>query len=170
MKRLENKTILATIGLVASAFTLFIKLMLPVTIQIIIQGESIEIRQIPNIYFITDVAIIGVSCFVLGASLLYLLLPYQVISVPTNTHITQGEVRPIVAMENWRKVLEELTDEDERKVYQLIMDENGVIFQGRLVEKSGFPKSKISLVLDRLEARDLIERKRRGMSNIVVLK
>lgn len=46
--------------------------------------------------------------------------------------------------------MEKLTNEDERKIYQLIMEENGIIFQSQLVEKSGFSKSKVSLILDRL--------------------
>jgi uncharacterized membrane protein len=40
----------------------------------------------------------------------------------------------------------------------------------QLVERSGFFKSKVSLVLDRLEARGILERGRHGMSNAVVLK
>jgi uncharacterized membrane protein len=44
------------------------------------------------------------------------------------------------------------------------------MFQGELVDRSGFTKSKVSLVLDRLEARRKVERKRYGMSNIVQLK
>jgi uncharacterized membrane protein len=38
------------------------------------------------------------------------------------------------------------------------------------VDKSGYSKSKVSLVLDRLEARRILERRRRGMSNVIVLK
>lgn len=157
------KTILVMIGLVVSTFILFIKLMLPATLQVIIEGQRVEIGQIPNIYLITDVAVIGVSCFVLGASMLYLLLPHREI-------VTGMEVEQALAVERWRKMLEGLTNEDERKIYQLIMEENGVIFQGQLVEKSGFPKGKVSLILDRLQARGLIERKRHGMNNVVVLK
>jgi uncharacterized membrane protein len=160
---LEIKNILAIIGLVVSTFTLFIKLLLPATLQVIIEGQQVEIRQIPNIYLPSDVAVIGASCFVLGASLIYLLFPYRTI-------VTRVEGGQTFAVERWRKTLEGLTNEDERKVYQLIIEANGIIFQGQLVEKSGFPKGKVSLVLDRLEARGLLERKRHGMSNVVVLK
>jgi hypothetical protein len=137
--------------------------MLPTTLQVIIEGQYIEIRQIPNIYLITDVAVIGVSCFILGASLLYFLLPYK-------TLVVHGDFEPTAAMERWKKMLEMLTNEDERKIYKLIMDENGVIFQAQLVEKSNFSKGKVTLILDRLEARGLLERKRHGMSNVVMLK
>jgi len=55
-------------------------------------------------------------------------------------------------------------------VYQLVVKEGGAMFQGELVDRSGFSKTKVSLILDRLEARQLLLRKRYGMSNMVQLK
>ena len=71
---------------------------------------------------------------------------------------------------DWEKVIQKLIDEDERGIVQIVADEGGTIFQSQLVERSGFSKSKVSLVLDRLEARGILERRRHGMSNAVVLK
>jgi len=51
-----------------------------------------------------------------------------------------------------------------------IIQESKTIFQADLIEKLGFGKAKVSRILDRLENRNLIERKRRGMTNVVVLK
>lgn len=59
---------------------------------------------------------------------------------------------------------------DERKIYELVIEAGGSIFQGDLISKTGFSKVKISRILDRLEIRGLIERRRRGMSNLIVLK
>lgn len=61
-------------------------------------------------------------------------------------------------------------DEKEKKVLRLIQDENGAIFQADLMEKLGIGKVGITRLLDKLEAKQIIERKRRGMNNIVVLK
>lgn len=58
---------------------------------------------------------------------------------------------------------------EEKKVFSLIKEEKA-IFQADLIEKSGFGKVKITRILDRLEGHDLIERKRRGMTNVIVLK
>ncbi len=58
---------------------------------------------------------------------------------------------------------------DEKKLVLLIQNE-GAIFQSSLVEKSGFGKVKITRLLDRLESKGVVERKRRGMTNVVVLK
>lgn len=36
--------------------------------------------------------------------------------------------------------------------------------------KTGLTKVKVTRILDRLEGREIIERKRRGMTNVVILK
>jgi len=66
--------------------------------------------------------------------------------------------------------IEDSLRQDERKIYELILNNDGAVFQSKLVEMSGMPKSTVSLILDRLEAKGLVERRRRGMSNIVILK
>ena len=60
---------------------------------------------------------------------------------------------------------------EEKKVFSFIKKnkEKG-IYQSNIVENFNFPKSKVSRILDRLEFNSLIERKRRGMTNIIVLK
>ncbi len=61
-------------------------------------------------------------------------------------------------------------DKEEKIIMKAIEEAQGTIFQSDLVEKIGFDKVKVSRILDRLEGRQLIERKRRGMTNVVVLK
>jgi uncharacterized membrane protein len=61
-------------------------------------------------------------------------------------------------------------NKDEKIIIRSIEEEDGTIFQSNLVEKTGFSKVKVSRILDKLEGRQLIERKRRGMINVVVLK
>lgn len=59
---------------------------------------------------------------------------------------------------------------DEKKIYELIVASDGTAFQSELVEKSVLDKVKVSRILDKMEGRGLIERKRRGMSNVIVLR
>lgn len=61
-------------------------------------------------------------------------------------------------------------DSKEKEVMKILEKENGTIFQAELMEKFGVGKVGITRLLDKLEAKQLIERKRRGMNNIVVLK
>ncbi len=70
---------------------------------------------------------------------------------------------------NWKSNSKKLRG-DEKAIYNLLIDSNGVLFQSELVEKTSYPKAKVSRILDKLEAQDLLERKRRGLSNAVVLK
>ena len=73
-------------------------------------------------------------------------------------------------MEKKKKIDLESLDSDERKVVDLLMKENGAVFQATLMEKLEIGKVKTTRLLDKLEAKQLIERKRRGMNNIIVLK
>ena len=59
--------------------------------------------------------------------------------------------------------------EEEVTIFNMIK-EQGAIFQADVIEKSGFGKAKISRIVDRLEGKSLVERKRRGMTNVIVLK
>lgn len=61
-------------------------------------------------------------------------------------------------------------DKEEKVIVKIVEDAEGTMFQSDLVEKSGFDKVKVSRILDRLEGKQLIERKRRGMTNVVILK
>ncbi len=72
--------------------------------------------------------------------------------------------------EKKKKLNLENLDNKEKEVVKLIQDENGAIFQATLMERLGIGKVGITRLLDKLEAKQIIERKRRGMNNIVVLK
>ena len=60
--------------------------------------------------------------------------------------------------------------EDEQKIYQAIIEAGGIIEQSELPEKTGLSKASVSRALDLLESRGLVEKRRRGMGNIVLLK
>ena len=61
-------------------------------------------------------------------------------------------------------------DEEEQEVYDLIKESEGTIYQSDLVKKTEHSKVKITRLLDKLENKKILERKRRGMTNLVVLK
>jgi uncharacterized membrane protein len=58
---------------------------------------------------------------------------------------------------------------DEKFVFQKLLLREGTIYQSELVE-GDYTKVRVTRVLDRLEGKGLIERRRRGMTNIVILK
>ena len=72
--------------------------------------------------------------------------------------------------EKKKKLRLDSLDRDEKRVVDLLLEENGTMFQATLKEKLDIGKVKLTRLLDKLEAKQLIERKRRGMINIVVLR
>jgi hypothetical protein len=63
-----------------------------------------------------------------------------------------------------------LLSQDERAIVEKLIEHEGAMFQSDLVDKTGMQKVKVTRLLDRLEGLKLIERKRRGMTNVVILK
>jgi hypothetical protein len=68
-----------------------------------------------------------------------------------------------------KKSLEKL-DNDEKIIMNLLLENKGNMLQSDIIEKTNLNKVKVTRILDSLETQTLIERKRRGMTNIVVLK
>ncbi|MBI4441206.1 MarR family transcriptional regulator [Candidatus Woesearchaeota archaeon] len=59
---------------------------------------------------------------------------------------------------------------EEAQVFDLVTSSDGMIFQNELVEKTQLGKVRVTRILDKLEGKGLIERRRRGMTNVVILK
>ncbi len=74
-----------------------------------------------------------------------------------------------ITKENYQKIMNSLAT-DEKAVLGKIIEAQGSIFQSDLVNKTNLSKVKVTRILDRLEGQGLIERRRRGMTNIILLK
>ncbi len=74
-----------------------------------------------------------------------------------------------IIKEDYQNVIKELNN-DEKLIFEKILEAEGTIFQSDLVDKSNLTKVKVTRLLDRLEGKGLIERKRRGMTNVIILK
>lgn len=59
---------------------------------------------------------------------------------------------------------------DEKTIIALLDKEEGSAYQSDIIKHTQLSKVKISRLLDKMESKGLIERKRRGMTNIVVKK
>lgn len=60
--------------------------------------------------------------------------------------------------------------EEEVQIYNLVKLNQGSMYQSDIIKQTARSKVKVSRILDRLEGKGIIERKRRGMTNIVILK
>ncbi|MBN1156717.1 MarR family transcriptional regulator [Candidatus Woesearchaeota archaeon] len=70
---------------------------------------------------------------------------------------------------DYTKILSEL-DEEEKSILIKVIEAEGTMFQSDIVEKTGYTKVKVTRILDKLEGRGIIERRRRGMTNVVIMK
>ena len=147
---------------VSSVFILGLKLLNPTPIQIVIEGQSTSITQLPGFFTPKDVMIIVISSVILGASGTYLLF-FDSVEKPV------GELVLEERKKGWKEIAKTLK-KDERKIYQAIIEAGGIIEQSELPEKTGISKASVSRALDLLESKGLVERRRRGMGNVVLLK
>ncbi|MFH1421051.1 MAG: hypothetical protein ABIG30_03780 [Candidatus Aenigmatarchaeota archaeon] len=121
-----------------------------------------------SIDFQTNMSIaIMIFVIVIGLYLVFFGEEKKIITRIKTVH-KQLEPREITK-ENYQEIMKKLGNE-EKLVLEKIIESKGTIFQSELVGSTGFPKVKITRILDRLEVQGVIERRRRGMSNVVMLK
>ncbi len=64
----------------------------------------------------------------------------------------------------------EKLDNEEKTIFDSLKTTEGSAYQSDLIKATGYSKVKVTRVLDKMESKGLVERKRRGMANIIVLK
>jgi uncharacterized membrane protein len=159
----KQKIVIMAILFAVSAFTLAGKLLMPTPIQIVIQGEEpIVVGQIFR-YTQFDVVIISVSIVILAMSSFYLLFvkSSETYSYVKDYQIDKSEEELAFALR--------LLDGDKRRVFSEIIESGGEILQSDLHTQTGYPKAKITRILDYLENKELIIRKSHGMTNKIVI-
>ena len=72
--------------------------------------------------------------------------------------------------EEYKKVDMTKLDAEEQKIIRLLEEKEGSTYQSDLIKETGHSKVKITRTLDKMENKGILEKKRRGMTNIVVLK
>ena len=160
-REFHGKAIFVAALFVASIFILGLKLLNPTSVQIIIEGQNTTTARIPEFFTLEDVIIVAVASFILGVSATYLL--YFVSIKPAGELVLEEKKK------RWREIAKTLKN-DEQKMYLAIIEAGGMIEQSKLPEKLGVSKASVSRTLDLLESKGLVERKRRGAGNVVLLK
>ena len=185
--RIEGKTALAMVLFVVSVFMVMLKFMLPTTIQVLIEGQSIFVREMPNVYSVLDCIIIAIFSFLLGVSAFYLFITYSVMpekeKVEHEAEPGEAGSEPALqvqdadaqaletsraAPEDDRAGLLKILKGNEKKVIEALM-EYGEMNQADMSARTGIPKSTLSRILQDLEDRNLIFRYDYGMSKMVKL-
>jgi uncharacterized membrane protein len=157
---------IASAVLAVSIVVLVFKLVQPPSISIYIgtQGNSTLVTKIPGLYSSIDVLEIFASALAAGISGTYILLSREGKPAPGLGAAALNERKA-----QWQETSRTLKN-DEMRVYQAILDSGGVMNQGELVVKAGLSKTTVSRALDLLESKGLVEKRRRGMGNVILLK
>jgi len=154
MRMVKLKVSLA-IAYIVSMIILVSKMASPINIQIIVHSErEVYVKEIPRVYTFSDMLIITASSIVMSSCAVSLIL--------LSIQKSEIKVRLLSAARSLGK--------SEKKVYDFLLSKGGVAFQSEIVETLNLSRSTVSIILDKLEAKGLVERRRRGMSNIVIVK
>ncbi len=167
-RKIHGRTLLAAALFLSSIFVMGIKLSNPTPIQIFIAGNQTAISQLPGFFTLSDTIILIVSSFILCAAGAYLLFFDSFHA----RGISRGPVGRLVLEDRkskWEGLIKTLKN-DEQKICKAIIDSDGIINQSELKEKTKLPKANVSRALDLLESRGLVERRRRGMGNVVMMR
>ncbi len=120
------------------------------------------------------VLVLGVACLVLSVAMRayvhHLAPPVPVPAGPAHEapEGVKGTVAPAVPEPSEEQDLSKL-GEDERRLFDMIIERGGEILQRDIVASGVFSKAKVTRLLDKLEGRELIKRERHGMTNRVKL-
>jgi uncharacterized membrane protein len=164
---IRGRTLFAESIFVASVLVLAFKLLNPTPVQIVVEGNTAIMTQVPGLFTYADVLVIAIALVLMSVSGTYILL-HDSITPAAPAPASAGDVILEERRQRWEEVAKTLKD-DEQTLFKAIIDE-GIVHQSELVEKTGLPKSNVSRALYGLESRGLIERRRRGMGNVVLLK
>jgi uncharacterized membrane protein len=169
--------VLATTALLVLVFRLITSPSIVVTLG----GETVYAGTTRPTLSLVDTVALTTMAFVSGVSASVLLfeghstsssdeLPTE--SRPSDTGRDHDLESTNELLEARRREWEETADRlanTERTVYEVVLEADGVLPQSEIVEKVEFSKATVSRTLDTLEAKELIERKRRGVGNVVLL-
>lgn len=107
------------------------------------------------------VAAFGFAFLVLSVGIYLLISSFDKAQPKTTSLIEQKEYTPID--------LDQLDDE-EKNIFNLIKEHDGSMYQSDLMKQLNVSKVYMTRILDKMEGKKILERKRRGMTNIVILK
>lgn len=158
---MENKKVgwlIIGIGVLALAISLIFNLTLrKITDTTCTHGTSCTMYDTMNFQLWLSLAVVGLI-IVIG---LFIML-----SKPKEKIV----IKRVTQKQRKKKIDTSNLDKDEKRVITLLQEEGNAVFQRDLMEKLEIGKVKTTRLLDKLEAKQFIHRKRRGMNNIVVLK
>ncbi|EMA33310.1 helix-turn-helix transcriptional regulator [Halobiforma nitratireducens] len=191
MRNISGRQLLAAVIFLAATLVLTVQLINPTPVVVSVGDNGSDVVEAGKQFRYSDVGIITVAAWVMGASLLYLVLSVKRDSVLTEQSTSTPPAAPATQtgrtdrsvhleftddatspIERHRTHFDETTDrldDTEREIYSMVLDADGEIQQRTIVADTDFSKATVTRTLDSLETKGLLERKRQGVGNVVVL-
>lgn len=127
--------------------------------------QSIDFQTQISIGILAFVILVGLYLIFFGKDEILKEIHHEIKEV----HVKEKIEPKKIDKEHYEDILAKL-ETDEKNIVEKMIEAQGTLFQSDLVEKTGYTKVKVTRILDKLEGRGIIERKRRGMTNVVILK
>jgi uncharacterized membrane protein len=163
---IETRGILiSAIVLIVSVLLIIDRLLAQGPVQLILEnGKAVPVEG-ASYFSLNEVLLLIIAAWLGGMSFLYIIISSKEKETP------QSEQIETVIPENKSAamVAADILDGDEKTIFQKIVDNDGLL-QRELILNTDFSEPKVSRLLDKLERRGLIIRKRDGMGNRVMLK
>jgi uncharacterized membrane protein len=160
MKR--YKLIIAVALLISSIVLLFSKLFTPQPIQIVLETGQEITTQAPNYYALSEVLMLVTASFIIGATAIYLFYNSEQIA-------SMAGKEEKISRDKFRHIAN-LLKNNEKKVFDLLVEQNGEMLQNKLVLKTELSKVSVTRALTKLENKNLIIKERYGLTNKIKLK
>ncbi len=163
---IETRGILiSAIVLIISVLLLIDRLLAQGPVQLILEnGKAVPVEG-ASYFSLNEVMLFIIAAWLGGMSFLYIILSSKEKETPGSEQIENA----ILENKSAAMVAADILDGDEKILFQKIVDNDGLL-QRELILNTDFSEPKVSRLLDKLERRGLIIRKRDGMGNRVMLK
>ena len=184
LRALHTRRLFAAVVFLASTLVLAVQLINPSPVMVRVGESGTKVAELGSYFRYPDVAVISAASCALGASSTYLLLNERATAVRADEGVGDLSNRPVATdgssdtapdgellearRAEWEETAERLAN-NEREIYETLMDADGVLPQSDVVDRTDLSKATVSRELDSLETKNLLERKRRGMGNVVLL-
>lgn len=192
VRALHGTHLLAAAVFLAATLVLAVQLITPSPVVVRVGENGTEVAELGGYFRYADVAVVTVAAALVGAAGTYLVVGDA--AGPTSPSRSPDDVAASTdggagaARETDHRVAAEPTDEllearraewtetadrladNERVVYEAVLEADGVLPQNEIVDRTDLSKATVSRMLDSLETKALVERKRRGMGNVVLLR
>jgi DNA-binding transcriptional ArsR family regulator len=183
LRALHTRRLAAAVAFLAATLVLAVQLLSPAPVVVRVGDSGTKVAELGRYFRYTDVAVVAVASGALGASGTYLLLDGGDATQGADDH-RHERATPQVAADGsvaqpdgdllearraeWEETAERLAN-NEREIYETLIEADGVLPQSDIVDRVDLSKATVSRELDSLETKNLLERKRRGMGNVVLL-